>query len=102
MAAVVAINAANIAYRKAIRQTRDKDYLSRNYPVWMSHFAERLPEKDENSRILDIQATPMHKRARTTTPGGGDPTTQPTRHNSMHNITFPNQLPVDEVCARYP
>jgi len=62
MAAVVAINAANMAYRKAIRQTRDVEFLKRSYPSWMSYFAEKLPEKNDDDRTLQIKDTPRHKR----------------------------------------
>jgi len=38
------MNAANLAYQKALKKTRDKEYLKQHHPLWMQYFAEQLPE----------------------------------------------------------
>jgi len=39
------MNAANMAYSKAISTTRDRNYLAENHPEWMSYFADMMPER---------------------------------------------------------
>eukprot|EP00615_Pteridomonas_danica_P011765 CAMPEP_0114346930 /NCGR_PEP_ID=MMETSP0101-20121206/13474_1 /TAXON_ID=38822 ORGANISM="Pteridomonas danica, Strain PT" /NCGR_SAMPLE_ID=MMETSP0101 /ASSEMBLY_ACC=CAM_ASM_000211 /LENGTH=1430 /DNA_ID=CAMNT_0001483895 /DNA_START=53 /DNA_END=4345 /DNA_ORIENTATION=+ len=60
--AMMMMNAANMAYQKAIKKTRDKQYLAQNHPVWMQYFAENLPEKVE-ARV-GLSETKRHRKKR--------------------------------------
>jgi hypothetical protein len=48
---------------KAVKKTRDKEYLKQNFPVWMTIFAQNLPEtiKSTTETIVEDQS---HRRAR--------------------------------------
>ena len=48
MAAVIAINAASVAYKKARKATRKKIKARGDQPSWLLEFASRLPEKDDD------------------------------------------------------
>jgi hypothetical protein len=42
--AAVMMNAANLAYHKAMAKTRNKDHLLKTHPFWMSEFAAGLSQ----------------------------------------------------------
>mmetsp|Transcript_30215 Transcript_30215/g.67703 ORF Transcript_30215/g.67703 Transcript_30215/m.67703 type:complete len:957 (+) Transcript_30215:246-3116(+) len=47
MAAVVAVNAAQLAYKKARKATRQAIKEAKNQPAWLREFANRLPDNNE-------------------------------------------------------
>lgn len=64
-AAAIMVNAANLAHRKqAANKTRDKDYLQQTHPNWMSHFAEKLPENEEDMGPKKIKETVFQRKKR--------------------------------------
>ena len=57
-------NAAAVAYKKAIKRTRDEEYLRKHFPPWMKFFAAKLPEKDVADTDLKIHETVRHRKER--------------------------------------
>ena len=57
-------NAAAVAYKKAIKCTRDEEYLKKNFPPWMQFFAMKLPEQDVADTELNIHETTRHRKER--------------------------------------
>jgi len=57
-------NAASAAYKKAIKRTRDEEYLKKNFPPWMQFFAMKLPDKDVADTQLNIIETTQHRKER--------------------------------------
>ena len=57
-------DAASVEYKKAIKRTRDDDYLKKHFPAWMGFFAEKLPEQDVADTKLTIHETVRHRKER--------------------------------------
>jgi len=61
---MVVQNAASLAYRKAITKTRETLVEGHDNPVWLVHFANKLPDDDSDSAPSSLFESGHHRKER--------------------------------------